>query len=371
MTYQLQVNIPSKPALTYPITLGFGVIQQLNDIFDRFPAVKKVVIIADDIVADLYAKTVQAIVASRNLQSQLIIFSAGEAHKTAATKLQLEEEMFKFGCDRHTLCLALGGGVVGDIAGFTAATYMRGINYVQIPTSLLAMIDSSVGGKTAVNTSYGKNIIGAFWQPIAVLMDVEFLKSLPAEHLVNGLFEAIKIFLTLDHEHVNFCASHINEILNLEEQYLLPVINKAVSLKAYVVEVDEHERNLRMILNFGHTVGHALEKISNYKLLHGYGVGYGMLLEAKIAQIMGLLSGEDFNTVAKLLASLGINADYFNMVNVADVIINMRGDKKNANQQIKLVLLTGIGQVKNIDNQVAFDVDEAIIERAFNEIKLG
>lgn len=371
MTYQLKVNIPSKPAQTYPITLGFGVIQQLNDVFDRFHAVTKVVIIADDIVANLYAATISEIVTSRNLQYKLITFSAGESSKTATTKLQLEEEMFKFGCDRHTLCLALGGGVVGDIAGFTAATYMRGINYVQIPTSLLAMIDSSVGGKTAVNTSYGKNIIGAFWQPVAVLMDVAFLRSLPAEHLVNGLFEAIKIFLTLDREYVEFCINHSNEILNLEEQYLLPVINKAVGLKAYVVEVDEHERNLRMILNFGHTVGHALEKIFNYELLHGYGVAYGMLLEAKIAQIMGLLSTENFIFVEKLLAKFGIVASYFNDIDIAEVIKYMRGDKKNANQQIKLVLLTGVGQVKNIDNQVAFAVDEAIIERAFNEIKLG
>jgi 3-dehydroquinate synthase len=242
---------------------------------------------------------------------------------------------------------------------------MRGMNYIQIPTSLLAMIDSSVGGKTAVNSSYGKNIIGAFWQPQAVIMDTELLKTLPREQIINGFFEAVKIFLTLNAEQFNFCCTHLDAILNLEQAPLVQVLREAVALKAHVVEIDEQEQNLRMILNFGHTVAHALEKLSDYKVLHGYAVAIGMLVEAKIAELSGLLDNSDYKLITEFLAKLGITPQLLAGYKITELISAMRGDKKNKNQQIVLVLLSGIGQVKNIDNKVAFAVDESIIEAAF------
>lgn len=364
----LQVNLPAKVAHYYPIVIGPKLLTNWQNWIKDYAQTKKIIIISDDNVAKLYGQAFCAELSAAGYQSQLLDFEAGEASKSASTKLGLEEKMFAFGCDRHTLCIALGGGVVGDLAGFTAATYMRGMNYIQIPTSLLAMIDSSVGGKTAVNTSYGKNIIGTFWQPRAVIMDTELLETLPREQVINGFFEAIKIFLTLNAEQFNFCCANLTAILNLEHAPLVQMISEAVALKAHVVEVDEQEQNLRMILNFGHTVAHAIEKLSSYKVLHGYAVGIGMLVEAKIAEISGLLTSADYKKVAAFLAELEITPKLLAGYQVSELISAMRGDKKNKNQQIVLVLLSGIGQVKNIDNKVAFAVDESIIEAAFNTL---
>lgn len=369
MSIQLTVTTPARDANNYPIFIGAGVSNQLIELVDSKLISKKIVIISDETVASLYAQKIQTIFINHGCQVKVITFPAGEENKSAATKLLIEEQMFAFGCDRHTLCVALGGGVVGDMVGFVAATYMRGINFIQVPSSLLAMIDSSVGGKTAVNTSYGKNIIGAFWQPKAVIMDTDLLTSLPREHVINGFFEAVKIFLTFDNEFVHKALQYIEAGLVLDKE-LSELIRRAVALKAYVVEVDEFERNLRMILNFGHTVGHALEKLTHYEVLHGFAVGYGMLVEAKIAQLVGELTEADFVYLEKLLAKLDIKADFLQQFDGEAIVQAMRGDKKNKDQQISLVLLNGIGSVKNIDNKVAFPVAEEIIKQAINELKV-
>lgn len=364
MSISLQVNIPAKQSYSYPITIKSGLLNEWQDWLPSYAQSRKVVIISDSTVAQLYAEDFCTQLIAAGYSAKLFDFPAGEHSKSVATKLRLEEQMFEFGCDRHTLCIAFGGGVVGDLAGFVAATFMRGMNFIQIPTSLLAMIDSSVGGKTAVNTSYGKNIIGAFWQPQAVFMDIALLHTLPQEHIVNGFFEAVKVFLTLDRESFEFCQQNIDKILQLDAEDLTPVIEKAVKLKAHVVEIDEYERNLRMILNYGHTVAHAIEKLSNYQVLHGYAVALGMLVEARIAQLCGLLNDENYQIVATFLQKLNITPLMLDGYNIDEIICAMRGDKKNTNQKIKLVLLTGIGQVKNEANQVAFDIDESIIANA-------
>lgn len=364
MTTRLKISIPAKAAHEYPITISTNLLHNWSQWLEPYAPNKKIVIISDNTVTDLYGNEFCQQLNSSGYHAIILSFAAGEKSKSITTKLELEEKMFEFGVDRHTLCIALGGGVVGDLAGFTAATYMRGINFIQIPTTLLAMIDSSVGGKTAVNTSYGKNIIGAFWQPQAVIMDTTLLQTLPREQIINGLFEAIKIFLTCDYEAVVFCRDNLDALIALNESALARVLQRAVALKAEVVEIDEQELNLRMILNFGHTVGHALEKLSHYQLLHGYGVGIGMLVEAKVANLLGLLSDQDYTLLSDILAQMSITPQMLNGYKVSDIINAMRGDKKNINQQIKLVLTTGIGQVKNINNQVAFAVDETIIIQA-------
>ncbi|MDD3266747.1 MAG: 3-dehydroquinate synthase [Burkholderiales bacterium] len=370
MFTQINVTIPSKDSWSYPITIQNGLLDKISELIQPHAISKKIIIIADDITAKIYGEKILADLLANDYHVKLVKFKHGEENKSATTKLYLEEEMFAFGVDRHTLCIALGGGVVGDMVGFTAATYMRGIKFIQIPTTLLSMIDSSVGGKVAVNTSYGKNIIGAFWQPKAVIMDLNTLKTLPKEHIINGFFEAIKIFLTFDKEFTIFASEHLNAIIDLDTNYVLPIIKKAVELKSYVVEVDEFEQNLRMVLNFGHTVGHALEKITKYKLLHGYAIAYGMLVEAKIAHILGYLSNEDFTFVNDILNKLDVNSNYLSNFDNNEIIVAMRGDKKNINQQIKLTLLNKIGSVYNVDNKFAFAVDEAIIIKALDELKV-
>lgn len=368
MDINLKISLPAKAGHSYPIVIAPQLLSNWEQWLPSHALSKKILIISDSNVAQLYGQQLADNISSAGYTVRLLQFPAGESSKSATTKLELEEQMFAFGVDRHTLCLALGGGVVGDLAGFTAATYMRGIQFVQLPTSLLAMIDSSVGGKTAVNTSYGKNIIGAFWQPKAVIMDCELLKTLPREQIINGLFEAVKIFLTSDGKYFEFCSENLPAIINLDYQPLTTVIKRAVELKAQVVEIDEQELHLRMILNFGHTVGHALEKLSNFAVLHGFGVGLGMIVEAYIAKLLGLLSADDYQRVEGFLLALGVNLTLLSEYTAADIITAMRGDKKNINQQIKLVLLTGIGSVKNIDNQVAFPVEDAVIIQALTEL---
>lgn len=368
MEINLKINLPAKAGHSYPIVIAPQLLTNWAQWLPNYARSKKIVIISDSTVAELYGQQLAANMNAAGYLVRLLTFPAGEFSKSANTKLELEEQMFAFGVDRHTLCLALGGGVVGDLAGFTAATYMRGIQFIQIPTSLLAMIDSSVGGKTAVNTSYGKNIIGAFWQPLAVMMDCDLLKTLPTEQVVNGLFEAVKIFLTSDRGHFEYCAKQLDSIINLDYQPLTKVIKRAVELKAQVVEIDEQELNLRMILNFGHTVGHALEKLSNFSVLHGFGVGLGMIVEAYIAKLSGLLAANDYAIIEQFLLTMGVDLALLNKYDHNEIITAMRGDKKNINQQIKLVLLTEIGSVKNIDNQVAFSVSDELILSALSDL---
>ncbi|AUR52118.1 3-dehydroquinate synthase [Aquella oligotrophica] len=369
MISSINVNIPPKPARSYPIVIASGLLKNAQEWIAEYCHSGKVVIISDDTVAKMYGELLCDNLQASGYQVELIIFPSGENSKNIATKTAIEEEMFAFGCDRHTLCVALGGGVVGDMAGFIAATYMRGMDFIQVPTSMLAMIDSSVGGKVAVNSSYGKNNIGAFWQPKAVIMDIDLLKSLPKDQIINGFFEAVKIFLTCDGEHFEFCESHLDLILALEEKSLIKVLQKAVALKAMVVEIDEEERNLRMILNYGHTIAHALEKLSKYVIMHGFAVGLGMLIEAKVANLLGLLADTDFIRVSKFLSRLDINTSILKSYDNQSIIAAMRGDKKNLNQETVLVLLTGIGSVKNIDNKVAFPVAESVIAEALDYVR--
>ena len=367
MLSKLNVCIPQQSEYSYPIVLGLNSLSLVSELINALGQFSQIVIISDATVAELYADELISLLDDA-YQVNLIQFPAGELNKSAENKAKIEEQMFKLQCDRHTLCIAFGGGVVGDLAGFTAATYMRGIKVLQIPTTLLAMLDSSVGGKTAINTSYGKNIIGAFWQPSTVLMDVNFLQSLSKEQVINGLVEAIKIFLTFDANYVEKCVEQIDEIIELDSSVVLDIIYRAVSLKAHVVEVDEKEHHLRMSLNFGHTVGHALEKITHYQLMHGYAVGYGILVEAKIAQLLALIDDNQFKYIEKLLLQIGITKEYLQQFDNLEVIKAMREDKKNSNQQIKIVLINGIGSMKNIDNQVAFLVNEEIILQALESL---
>ncbi len=369
MISSINVNIPPKPAKSYPIVISSGLLKNAQEWIAEYCHSGKVVIISDDIIAKMYGELLCDNLQASGYRVELIIFPSGENSKNIATKTAIEEKMFAFGCDRHTLCIALGGGVVGDMSGFIAATYMRGMDFIQVPTSMLAMIDSSVGGKVAVNSSYGKNNIGAFWQPKAVIMDIDLLKSLPEDQIINGFFEAVKIFLTCDSEHFEFCESALDLILALEEKSLIKVLQKAVALKAMVVEIDEEERNLRMILNYGHTIAHALEKLSKYAIMHGFAVGLGMLIEAKVANFLGLLADTDFIRVSKFLSRLGIDKTILESYDNQSIIAAMRGDKKNLNQETVLVLLTGIGSVKNINNKVAFPVAESVIAEALDYVR--
>lgn len=366
MLSPITVQIPQKSAYSYSIYIGT---QLLDGIQKRLPKYNSIlVIITDDTVKGLYAIPLQRFLNEAGHKTLLLSFPAGESSKNSHTKSMLEEAMLAETCDRDSLILAVGGGVVGDVAGFVAATYMRGIGYIQVPTTLLAMLDSSVGGKTSIDTPQGKNLIGAFWQPIAVIADITVLKTLSKEHLVNGLIEAFKMFLTSDADSLAFLDKNLDRILERDEALLSDVVRRAVSIKASVVEKDEKDNNLRAILNLGHTIGHALEQLSDYKLLHGYAVALGLLLEAKIAEKIGYLEPQQYLFIKELLHRLNINAADFKKYDIEAIIHKTKLDKKKRDGKVHYILLNGLGRVYEMENQFTHAVEDDRVQDAFFEM---
>lgn len=360
------VQIPSRKAYSYPICIGKNIIEHIPRYFPERR--NKIVIITDDTVKALYATTLQQSLNEMGYKTLLLSFAAGEASKNGHTKSGLEEKMLSEACDRDSIILAVGGGVVGDVAGFVAATYMRGIDYIQIPTTLLAMVDSSVGGKTSVDTPQGKNLIGAFWQPLAVIADTTVLRTLPLEHIINGLIEAFKMFLIDDADSLAILDKNLEQILERDETLLNEIVQRAVRIKAKVVAQDEREHNLRAVLNLGHTIGHALEQITDYTLLHGYAVALGLLLEAKIAECMGYLGSQQYLFIKNLLQRLNIQVSDLRKFNINTILQKTKLDKKKRDEKVHYVLLNSLGSVHEMSNQFAHVVEEEIVRNAFSEI---
>jgi len=357
--HKIVVTIPVKTPIRYPVIIG----ADLFDVDSWLPKGKfsRFVIITDHHVKKLFALRLHNTLKKAGHNSILLFFQAGEKNKNNITKQTIENGMLHNACDRNTLVLALGGGVVGDLSGFVAATYLRGIAYIQIPTTLLAMIDSSVGGKTAINTPYGKNLIGAIHQPIAVIADTKLLKTLPEKHKINGLIEAIKIFLTHDKKSFYFLATH-------HEREIDNIIARAVKIKASVVMRDEKEQGERALLNFGHTIGHALEKLSNYKLLHGYAVAYGILIESTLSHQMGLLSLKQLIIIKKLLSRFGIHTKNLRKYDINKIIQATKNDKKVQGKNVRYVLLKEIGKAHIIKNNYVHAVSDEMVRQTFKII---
>ncbi len=367
MTNQIPVKIPARKNFSYPIFMQSGLLKKSSLWLPR--NVNTIIIITDNTVKKFHARSLMRDLKNKkNRKVLLISFPAGEKSKNDQTKQYIEKQMLRYHCRRDTLILALGGGVVGDLAGYVAATYMRGIDYLQLPTTLLAMVDSSIGGKTGINTPQGKNLIGAFWQPKAVVVDVNCLKTLSKKQLINGLIEALKIFLTNHANSFSYLQNNLEKILVRDEKILKNIIYRAVKIKANIVSQDEKENNQRMILNFGHTIGHALEKISNYNLLHGFAVAYGILLEAKIAQLLGFLANKNYMLIKSVLLKLGISGAGLKKFAVKKLIQATKLDKKVRTGKVRYVILSGIGQVHKNYNIVAHPVSDKLVKKAYLEV---
>lgn len=295
-------------------------------------------IITDKNLEKIYGKKILHEMRDAGFEAELISFPAGEKYKTQKTKSAIEEKMLKLGFNRNGKIIALGGGIVGDMAGFVAATFMRGIPYIQVPTTLLAMSDSSIGGKVGIDTKFGKNLIGATWMPEKIILDFGFLKTLGDEQIKIGLAEVFKIFLTHDKK-------NLPKILNYKKN-LKFLIERAAYLKTQVIKKDPYEKNERYILNFGHSIAHALEKLSNYKLRHGEAVYLGIAVEVKIAEFLGSMPKNDCDTVAKYLKKLDINTAELKKFKVKKILETIKFDKKNLNGKIRIVILKGIGEAK-------------------------
>ena len=278
-----------------------------------------------------------------------LLLPAGEKHKTMASVEKLAREMVRAGADRGSLLIAFGGGIVGDVGGFLAAVFMRGIPYVQVPTTLLAQVDSSVGGKTGVNLREGKNLVGSFHHPLAVFADTDVLGTLPDRELRSGLMESIKSGIIRDRSLVRLMEEHSARILARDAKALEKVIAASIRVKAGVVNRDERENGLRMILNFGHTLGHAIEQVTRYKaLLHGEAIGWGMIAALELARKRGTMTAAQARRMEKLIHAYGPLPPLD--LRAARLVAATGSDKKNIGGVRRFVLPLGIGDAGVVDD---------------------
>jgi 3-dehydroquinate synthase len=327
-------------ARSYPIHIGAGLIGD-RELLENTIAAEQVLIVADTTVAPLYLDTLQRSLAERTCRTHVL--ADGEQHKTLATLAEIVDTLVAENFHRDACVVALGGGVVGDIAGFTAACYQRGIDFVQVPTTLLAQVDSSVGGKTAVNHPRAKNMIGAFYQPTAVIADIETLATLPPRQLAAGLAEVVKYGLILDAEFFAWLEKHVEALLALDVDGLSHIVRRSCELKAAIVAEDEHERGRRALLNLGHTFGHALESLGGYgRWLHGEAVAIGTVLAARTSVEVGKLAAGDAERIEALLVRFGLPTRASGLSERA-ILEAMAIDKKATATGLKLVLLDEIG----------------------------
>ena len=341
---------------SYDIMLKAGILQNLNEVLAPFCSNRSGLVVTDSNVEPLY---IDKIGQTNNCGCAKFVFPAGEKYKTITTVTDICREAVRCGLDRKSLIMALGGGVCGDMAGFAAAVYMRGIDFIQIPTTLLAMVDSSVGGKTGVDLPEGKNLIGAFWQPQAVLIDPETLKTLPAAEIRNGLAEVVKYGMIRDWEFFQLLEKNPDALQNLDMDFYTQVIKRCCELKAEVVARDEREGGLRAILNYGHTFGHAVEMLSDFSIAHGAAVSIGMAIAAELA-VMSRKIGKDYATRQNsLLENLELPVRIPSGFEPEKIYNAMLHDKKTLGAKVKLVLPVGNGMVS-----IASDVDKELIIQA-------
>jgi len=289
----------------------------------------------------------------------VLFLEPGEKYKTLASMERLLRQMAQAGGDRGSLLIAFGGGIVGDVGGFLAAIYMRGVPYVQVPTTFLAQVDSSVGGKTGVNLPEGKNLVGSFNHPLAVFADIGVLATLPDQELRAGLMESVKAGIIRDRALVRFMEAHARDVLGRDPKALEKVIAASIRMKAGVVNKDERESGLRMILNLGHTVGHALEQATGYKtLLHGEAVGWGMVATLHLARKRGTISAQQFARLESLIHLYGPLPAL--KLRAAKVIAATGGDKKNVGGVRRFVLPIGIGDAGVVEDVTPAELEAAV-----------
>ncbi len=342
----------------YDVIAGSGLLETLA------PRIERVVKRLPQRIFVLTSPEIWALWSKKFLQSfaeppVTLFLAPGEQHKTISSVEQLTREMIRAGGDRGSLLIAFGGGIVGDVGGFVAAVFMRGIPYIQVPTTFLAQVDSSVGGKVGVNLPEGKNLVGNFLQPRAVFADIGVLGTLPNRELRAGLMESVKAGIIRDRSLLRFMDEYAGEILAREPKALEKVIAASIRMKADVVRRDERENGLRMILNFGHTVGHALEAATRYKaMLHGEAVAWGMVAALYLARRRGTITGVQMERMEKLIYRYGPLPDL--KVRAAKVIAATGSDKKNVGGVRRFVLPLGIGNAGIVEDVTPAELEAAV-----------
>ena len=332
---------------SYPIVIGSRLLEELGTrLAIRFGG-GSVAVVTNPTVGHLYLSCVETALRHAGFDVVKVEIPDGEEHKNLTWLAFIYDRLLDARLERSSPIVALGGGVIGDLAGFAAATFLRGVPFVQVPTTLLAQVDSSVGGKTGINHPAGKNLIGAFYQPGLVLIDIATLKTLPRRELVAGLAEVIKYGVILDAKLFALVEKELDGILSLDEELLRYVVRRCCELKAMVVHHDERESDYRSILNFGHTVGHALEALTGYqRYLHGEAVAVGMAFAAKLSSVRGYCTKETTQRIGELLKRAGLPVEMPQGVSEQQLASAIKGDKKVSSGKVKFVCIEDLGRTR-------------------------
>jgi len=348
---------------TYPMYTGTDMVSSFAPLCRQHGISESVVLITDRNVASYHLQPLLRNLLHHKFQTTTIIVPPGERQKNLHRANAVFTEMLQKKIPRNSTVIAFGGGVVGDLAGFVAATYQRGLRVVQVPTTVLAQVDSSIGGKVGVNHPLGKNMIGAFHQPVFVWMDSDYLKTLPLREVVCGFGEVVKYGIIQDVELFEFLETHVDEFLGLDKETVITVQARCAAIKANVVSEDEKETGIRIILNCGHTIAHGLEFAGQYKVMkHGEAVLLGLIAESFIAKEMKLLDGNSYKRITALIRRVPMKAT-LSSLKTSDVISALGRDKKHVGTKLRFVLPTKIGEVKVVE-----DVDPALMKKAVKEL---
>jgi 3-dehydroquinate synthase len=331
---------------SYDIVVGAGLLDSLGRRLLALGHSGKVGVVTDAVVGKLHGPRAMRSIKSAGLDGQLIVLPAGERTKTLRWVSRVLDELVKRRFERGSALVALGGGVIGDLTGFAASVYLRGIPFIQVPTTLVAQVDSSVGGKTGVNHPLGKNLIGAFYQPRLVLSDIATLKTLPPREWLGGLAEVIKYGMIADQAFFTYLEQHMDQLLMMKEEPVRHIVTQSCHIKAAVVMEDERESDRRRILNYGHTIGHALESLGKYKtLIHGEAVAIGMVHEAALSHYLGLCKQELVTRQRDVIRRAGL-PDSLPKITFTELWTAMQHDKKVAQGRVYSVFPERIGQVR-------------------------
>lgn len=327
----------------------------------------KVAIISDETVGKLYGKKLFEKLSVIKPDVFYIEIKDGEQNKSRESKAYIEDVLCQHNCNRDTLLIAIGGGVITDLTGFVAATYNRGIDVIYIPTSLLAMVDAAIGGKTAINTAYGKNLIGAFYLPSAIFISPCYLKTLSHQDYISAFAEILKHAFIYDKNYLQQLINNHQALMEKNLSTLNQVIEKSMMIKLSVTDKDLTEKGLREILNFGHTIGHAIEKVANFNISHGQAVAIGMVIEAKISHQLGLLEKNELNTIVQTIKLFELPTTLPKNFNLKALIEACAVDKKRKGQKCYFVLLKKIGQPHFENDLYSHVIDKKIIENCLTD----
>jgi len=337
---------------SYNIVVGNDCLQNAGAMLAAFPSISLAVIVSDPIVRSFgHVDQVADSIAHTGIPIQQLSFDPGESIKSPESACKFWETLLEYGADRKAVIVAVGGGVIGDLGGFVAATYARGIRFFQVPTTLLAQVDSSVGGKVGINLPNAKNMVGAFHQPLGVLIDTDTLQTLPEEQYLSGLGEVIKYGMSLDADLFQFMEAHVEPIQRRDSAVLQKIVADCCRIKAQIVAEDEYETTgRRVLLNYGHTFAHAFEVLSGYTVLHGLAVSMGSICAVRLAYRLGLADSTLVCRHLALLENLGLPQEYLVEFDIQHALDLMRHDKKSEFGKLRLVLPTGLGQCRVVED---------------------